>query len=106
MPVYEYKIIRNLLQPIVENAVEHGVLPKGEGKILLQIREEADFLVIRIMDDGVGAAPEVVRRINDGQGFEGERGFSMSSIRTTLYSFYGKGQKLKSVNCVVVRTKC
>lgn len=89
-PVANYKIIRNLLQPVVENAVEHGVLPKEKGKVLMQIKEEGDLLVIRIMDDGAGASPDVVQRINEGQCFEGESGFSMYSIRRTLYSFYGK----------------
>jgi len=52
-------IPRMLLQPIVENAVFHGIAPKdGSGAIELDVREDDAHLVIRIADDGVGIAPE------------------------------------------------
>lgn len=88
-PLSHYRIIRNMLQPIVENAVEHGVLPKEQGKVLVLIREEHDYLVIRVIDDGMGADEETVRCINNGQSFEGDTGFSLHSIQRTLYSYYG-----------------
>ncbi|MNB76901.1 Sensor histidine kinase YehU [compost metagenome] len=88
-PVSGYRIIRNMLQPIVENAVEHGVLPKEKGKVLMLIREEHRHLVIRVIDDGAGADAETVRRINNGLSFDGDNGFSLNSIKRTLHSYYG-----------------
>ncbi|NMO94964.1 sensor histidine kinase [Paenibacillus lemnae] len=84
-----YQIIRNLLQPLVENAVEHGVLSNERGKVKVTVREDPDYLIIRIADDGMGADPETVRRINEGQAFDGEDGFSLRSIKKTLHSYYG-----------------
>ncbi|MCB9165633.1 MAG: histidine kinase [Flavobacteriales bacterium] len=49
-----------LVQPVLENAIVHGVLPlKGTGHIQLQVREEGDHLLITVEDNGVGrkAAP-------------------------------------------------
>ncbi|WP_145325369.1 sensor histidine kinase [Paenibacillus xylanexedens] len=88
-PIGGYRIIRNMLQPIVENAVEHGVLPQEKGKVLLLIREEQDYLVIRIIDDGIGAEEEVVRHINSGMSFDSDNGFSLRSIKRTLHTYYG-----------------
>jgi len=46
------------LQPLVENAVRHGLSPKREGGTLRVSATEADGeLVIDVCDDGVGAAP-------------------------------------------------
>ncbi|RCX21571.1 histidine kinase/DNA gyrase B/HSP90-like ATPase [Fontibacillus phaseoli] len=84
-----YRVIRNLLQPLVENAVEHGVLSKERGELQVVVREDEDFLIIQITDDGVGADPEIVLRINEGRSFEGETGFSLNSIKKTLHSYYG-----------------
>lgn len=49
------KIPKLILQPIVENAIIHGILPKDEqGHILLAIRKKAEMLMIIITDDGIG----------------------------------------------------
>jgi sensor histidine kinase YesM len=48
-----------VLQPIVENAVVHGILPKNEGgRIEICIREEDSALYFRVKDNGVGMNPE------------------------------------------------
>jgi sensor histidine kinase YesM len=44
-----------LLQPLVENAIKHGLEPKVEGgSVLLQARREADALRISVIDTGLG----------------------------------------------------
>ncbi|WP_167617596.1 sensor histidine kinase [Maribellus sediminis] len=47
-----------LLQPFVENAVIHGITPKGEGNIEVEISKVGSNLVCSITDDGVGIDPE------------------------------------------------
>ena len=48
-----------LLQPIVENAIFHGLEPKqGEGSLFVGARREENDLVITITDDGVGIPEE------------------------------------------------
>lgn len=47
------------LQPLVENAIIHGVSPKEEGgKIYIRIRQAGERLIIMVCDTGVGMAPE------------------------------------------------
>ncbi len=46
-----------LLQPFVENAVIHGITPKGGGSIEIEISKAESNLVCSISDDGVGIDP-------------------------------------------------
>ncbi len=47
------------IQPLVENAVRHGVLKKPEGgTVALTTRREADMIRIIVKDDGVGFDPD------------------------------------------------
>lgn len=49
------KIPKLIVQPLVENAVEHGIEPKeGPGHVLVRVTTEKDKLHILIQDDGVG----------------------------------------------------
>lgn len=47
-----------VLQPFIENAIWHGLIPKKDsGQILVKfskVKEKADYILIQIMDDGVG----------------------------------------------------
>jgi len=49
------KILKLLIQPLVENAVIHGIEPKlDKGNIIIKGFEVNDTIVFKIMDDGVG----------------------------------------------------
>jgi len=53
-------IPRFILQPLMENAIFHGIEPRGSGTILFSaLRREADVLV-SLSDDGVGMGSEAV----------------------------------------------
>lgn len=55
-------IIKFLLQPIVENAVFHGIEPKeGSGKIDIYLEQEGKDLLISVKDDGIGMTPERIK---------------------------------------------
>ena len=61
-------IPRFTLQPLVENAIFHGLEPKGgHGSVLLDISTDPDTgdVLLRITDDGVGMPPEVVAHLLD-----------------------------------------
>ncbi|MET9201511.1 histidine kinase [Gordonia sp. NPDC003585] len=49
------------LQPLVENAVRHGLGGKGGGVITITARDEGTDCVITVEDDGVGMDPEMLR---------------------------------------------
>ncbi|WP_238421805.1 sensor histidine kinase [Gordonia sp. 'Campus'] len=49
------------LQPLVENAVRHGLASKGGGTITITAADEGSDCVITVEDDGVGMDPELLR---------------------------------------------
>lgn len=53
--LYEYKIPALCIQPLVENAIIHGLEPKkGQGRLIINIIEHPEDMEISIIDDGVG----------------------------------------------------
>jgi sensor histidine kinase YesM len=55
------------LQPLVENAIRHGLSPKPEGGTLrLSARAQSGSLSVLVSDDGVGAGPECSRNRGSG----------------------------------------
>lgn len=53
--VQDFKIPPLVLQPLVENAIKHGLMPKpAGGTIVLRTREDKKHIVITVSDDGVG----------------------------------------------------
>ena len=54
------------LQPLVENAIIHGVADRDDGYIKVQAVQEGDDLVLRVSDNGCGMTPEVLERLNSG----------------------------------------
>lgn len=57
---YTCKIPRIMLQPLIENAISHGIEPIGCGTIHLDVKKEEDKLMIMIKDDGQGMEEEVL----------------------------------------------
>lgn len=43
---------RLIMQPIIENAIEHGIIPRGGGTVLLQAYRDERYLYIEIINDG------------------------------------------------------
>lgn len=59
------RIPKITLQPIVENAIYHGIKPKrGQGVVRITGRRQEDRIVLDVTDDGVGIGPEHTGRIN------------------------------------------
>lgn len=59
------KIPKLTLQPIVENAIIHGIEQKlGSGTVTVRITLTERCLLICISDDGVGMSPEILEKIN------------------------------------------
>ncbi|MGH9322896.1 MAG: sensor histidine kinase [Vicinamibacteria bacterium] len=81
-----------LLQPLVENAIEHGFLGKSAaGSISLRAERRDGTLHLEIKDDGVGLPSSW-----DGKG----RGFGLKNTRERLGALYGSRARLEIRNDV------
>lgn len=67
-----------LLQPLVENAIRHGLAPKREGgRVRVQARREDGHIAIRVVDDGGGASMPL------------REGIGLGNLRRRLQVLYG-----------------
>ena len=73
-----------LLQPVVENAIRHGLEPKMEGgEVAMSARREGDRVVVEIADSGVGFAPTT------------RGGIGLSNLRERLRLLFGERAALE-----------
>lgn len=76
------------IQPLVENAVRHGLAPKpGTGNVVLTATDVGTEAEISIEDDGVGAEPGAIRKILDGQSRADSVG--LGNVDARLRQVYG-----------------
>jgi two-component system sensor histidine kinase YesM len=88
-------IVKFLLQPIVENAIFHGIEPKNAGgRIDIYLERVEDDIRISIVDDGIGMTEEqIASLLNPVEAGKNERGLSgigVSNIRERIMMIYGK----------------
>lgn len=77
-----------VLQPLVENAVRHGIEPRaGAGLIQVTGEAEGNDCVISVEDDGVGMDPEHARAILAGRG--GSDSVGLANVDRRLRHVYG-----------------
>lgn len=64
-----------LLQPLVENAIKHGIAPKGEGDIRLDFKAVDEMLRVEVRDSGKGFSDTDSKAV---------KGFGLKSVRDRL----------------------
>ncbi len=81
------------IQPLVENAVRHGLAAKdGPGTVTLSVADLGSEAEISVEDDGVGADPSAIRKILDGQSRSDSVG--LGNVDARLRQVYGEGYGL------------
>ena len=82
-PLAEVPVPPLLLQPLVENAIKHGLEPKVEGgRIEIGARRLGDRLQLRVRDTGIG--------LPAAGGAAAAGGFGLEQVRTRLATLYGE----------------
>ena len=94
------KILKLLLQPIVENSLYHGIKNTRErGKITVGIKNDDGKLRFTVSDNGIGMTKktldELIYDINHGSG---EKGYGLYNVNRRLKLYYGlaEGIEIKS----------
>ena len=94
----EYIMPKLTLQPILENAIYHGIRQRQDaGKILLQIEEKEDRLIFVIEDNGVGIDEKRLKELNDDLNSGDKKrvkSFGLYSINRRIQLFFGNGYGL------------
>ena len=91
--LYEYRILKLTLQPLVENALYHGIKYKrARGHIQISGRKDGDLLCLTVSDDGVGmeaADLEELRREIERPCAETEKGFGLANVNERIRMYFG-----------------
>jgi two-component system, LytTR family, sensor kinase len=81
------------VQPLVENAVRHGLEGKpGSGRVTLVARDVGSEALISVEDDGVGSDPDLVRRVLAGESEADSVG--LGNVDARLRQVFGDGYGL------------
>lgn len=93
------KILPLTIQPLVENAIRHGVMKKEDGgTVRLSIKLEEGTLYVEVWDNGVGMSPEHISRLwKPDDGTSHRRGVGLSNIHRRLLHFCGEELQVESV---------
>lgn len=89
--VHRYKILKLVLQPLVENALYHGIKPKGgHGTIKVIAKLNGGAITLAVEDDGMGMSEEAIRDIAAHNGLNKKSSsFGLRGTIERLRIFYG-----------------
>lgn len=101
-PLYGYQIPKLTLQPLVENALYHGIKYKrAKGYIHITGRKEGTNLCLEVRDNGVGMAPEDLKQLRrdiERPCSETDKGFGLANVNERIHIHFGfeYGMKIQS----------
>jgi len=92
----ESKVLKNLLQPLVENALNHGIEPKrAHGTLVISVERRQEYLVLQVIDDGVGMDGRTLAEVMAGQVERTAGGYAVKNIMERLKAYYNNGHKFE-----------
>lgn len=106
----KYKIPKMTLQPLVENAIYHGLKEKEEGGcISIEVMESEEFVIVEVIDDGIGMEPEIFDSILEKKDERGKKHFGLKNVHERLQLYFGEEYGLsidkekKTGTCIRIR---
>lgn len=89
--IMKVKVIKLILQPLMENAVRHGVnnLPEGRGKIRLTAKRRDNVIVFIIEDNGPGLTDKQSAVLDRPKESEHQRGIGLRNVHKRLQLHFG-----------------
>jgi len=84
-----------LLQPLVENAVQHGLERReGIGLVTIDAEDRDDLIYLAVTDNGVGMTKESIERLMALEGKSGEESVGLANVQERLGLTYGEHYRL------------
>ena len=105
--ILNYKVAKLILQPLVENAIYHGIKYKeGKGKVLIEGFLRDDELILRITDDGIGMTEEQMSHLFEKRETDTRRNsVGVRNVHDRIGLYYGKEYGLTFESAVGEGTK-
>lgn len=100
--IYKYQILKLTLQPVVENALYHGIKYKrAKGCIHIHGEKEGDIIRLTVRDDGVGMDEEELEQLCqqiEKPCQETGKGFGLANVNERIHMYFGPeyGMKIQS----------
>lgn len=101
--IMEYETLNLILQPLIENAIDHGIdlLEDRRGKITIEGKRVEDRIYLTVEDNGVGMDKEKADVILT----QGSKGYGVRNVNERIQLYYGKEYSLKVKSEVGTGTK-
>jgi len=86
-----------LIQPLIENAIVHGIRPcKGKGVVTLSIQEQGERIRVAVRDTGSGISDEVIARVERNE-LPGNK-IGLLNVHHRIKLLYGEGLRIRRLN--------
>lgn len=104
---YNYKVMKLILQPLVENSIYHGLKNKiDQGLIIIRGRIENHNLILTVEDNGYGIKEEKIKELyNNFNNPDLNDGVGIKNVYQRLHLYYGDLAYLKIISEIDVGTK-
>lgn len=91
--IMEYKTLNLILQPLIENAIDHGIdiNENVRGKIIITGKDCGTEIELSVADNGVGMEPEQMEKILT----KDSKGYGVRNVNERIKLYYGKEYSLK-----------
>lgn len=111
--ILKEKLPKLIIQPIVENAIKHGIEPVGRGKILIGISEKDEKLIIEVEDNGAGIEIPKLKSINVelsdnkyiAEEQDNSKSIGLKNVYRRLLLIYGKEAEISILSTYTKGTK-
>ena len=102
--ILPYETLNLILQPLVENAIDHGIDMKEDGRGYIKIigRQSGDDITLTVEDDGVGMDAETAAKITTFR----SHGYGVANVNERIRLFYGQPYGLKVTSEIGKGTRC
>lgn len=101
--ILDYNILNLILQPLIENAINHGIDLKTNGRGCIKIigEKQNDEIVLIVSDNGVGMSNEQAESILTNK----SNGYGVKNVNERIKLYYGEQYQLKIESEIGIGTK-
>ncbi|MCF7926192.1 MAG: sensor histidine kinase [Candidatus Izimaplasma sp.] len=97
--IKDKKVVKLILQPIIENAIHHGISTEFKGQIDISVYKKDGFIYFEVMNNGYGLTDEQIEEIYEKIQNDNHESIGLKNVVQRLKLYYGErsGIHIKSV---------